>query len=289
MSAYPSLPLFTDAFLADTGHLPAQETGAYLLLLMIAWRSPECRIPDDDTKLCRWARVDARTWRRIKPNVMEFWTLDEGFWTQKRLRKEWDIVSKRAEVARSNGKHGGRPNPLKNNGGNNPTGSPPDTPKKAPNPNPRATSDEVARTSETSSEVYPKRERSRTAYPSDFEEFWREFPTDSLMSKKQAGETWRRMPGEDRAAALKSLPAFKAYCQRNGDYRPVHACRYLSQRRFEGFLATQKKVASKVFVREGTPEWEAWQRTKKTPVTDNRDLGCRGWWFPSQYPNGLAH
>lgn len=49
MSSFPSLPLFTDAFLADTGHLSAQETGAYLLLLMMAWRLPECRLPDNDT------------------------------------------------------------------------------------------------------------------------------------------------------------------------------------------------------------------------------------------------
>jgi len=84
MSQFPSLPLFTDAFLADTGHLSAQETGAYLLLLMMAWRLPECRLPDDDQKLARWARVDARTWKRIKPSVMEFWTFDDGFWLPRR-------------------------------------------------------------------------------------------------------------------------------------------------------------------------------------------------------------
>ena len=72
MSRFPSLPLFTDAFLADTGHLTAQETGAYLLLIMMAWRLPGCRLPDDDAKLARWARVDARTWRHLKPVVMSF-------------------------------------------------------------------------------------------------------------------------------------------------------------------------------------------------------------------------
>lgn len=44
----------------------------------------------------------------VKPAVMEFWSLQRGSWTQKRLSKEGDIVSKRAEVARQNGKHGGR-------------------------------------------------------------------------------------------------------------------------------------------------------------------------------------
>lgn len=136
MSEFPSLPLFTDAFLADTGHLTAQETGAYLLLLMMAWRLPGCRLPDDDQKLSRWARVDGRTWKRIKPVVMEFWAYEEGYWTQKRLSKERSVVSKRAEVARENGKRGGRPKPLENNEATNPMGSSQVTQQKAPNPNP---------------------------------------------------------------------------------------------------------------------------------------------------------
>jgi len=134
MSSFPSLLLFTDAFLADTGHLSAQETGAYLLLLMMAWRLPECRLPDDDTKLSRWARLDRRTWPRVKPVVMEFWTLQDGFWTQKRLSRERDIVSKRAEAARQNGKHGGRPKSLENKEPENQAGSMWDTQQKAPNP-----------------------------------------------------------------------------------------------------------------------------------------------------------
>jgi len=136
MSSFPSLPLFTDAFLADTGHLSAQETGAYLLLLMMAWRLPECHLPDDDAKLSRWARLDRRTWLKVKPVVMEFWTLRDGFWTQKRLSKERDIVSKRAAVARQNGKHGGRPKSLENNEPENQAGSVQDNQRKAPNPNP---------------------------------------------------------------------------------------------------------------------------------------------------------
>lgn len=136
MSAYPSLPLFTDAFIADTGHLSAQETGAYMMLLMVAWRSPACRLPDDDDKLARWARVDRRTWLRIKRSVMEFWVLIDGAWSQKRLSKEREIVSKRADAARENGKQGGRPKSLENNNPANPVGSLGDSQSKAPNPSP---------------------------------------------------------------------------------------------------------------------------------------------------------
>ena len=141
MSSFPSLPLFTDAFIADTGHLSAQQTGAYMMLLMMAWRSPECRLPDDDDKLARWARVDRRTWLKIKPVVMEFWTLVDGFWSQKRLSKERDVVSKRAEVARENGQQGGRPKSLENNDADNPTGAARVDQKKAPNPIPNPIQD----------------------------------------------------------------------------------------------------------------------------------------------------
>jgi uncharacterized protein YdaU (DUF1376 family) len=111
MTAFPILPLFSDAFIADTGHLSAQETGAYLLLLMMAWRSPDCRLPDDDVKLARWARVDPRTWRHIKPVVMAFWSLDDGHFMQKRLCREFAFVSKRAEVAKQNGKASAKSKP----------------------------------------------------------------------------------------------------------------------------------------------------------------------------------
>jgi uncharacterized protein YdaU (DUF1376 family) len=109
MSEFPSLPLFTDSFIADTGHLTAHETGAYMMLLMVAWRMPDCRLPDDDAKLARWARVEPRHWPRTKSVVMGFWTLKDGFWSQKRLTKERDFVRKHAAAARANGGHGGRP------------------------------------------------------------------------------------------------------------------------------------------------------------------------------------
>jgi uncharacterized protein YdaU (DUF1376 family) len=141
MSKFPSLPLFTDAFIADTGHLSAAETGAYLLLLMMAWRSPGCRLPDDDTKLARWARIDPRVWVRMKPTIMEFWTLVDGHWTQKRLLCEHHKVSKHAETARQNGKLGGRPKSLQNHDLANPAGSSSDTQTKAPNPNPNPIED----------------------------------------------------------------------------------------------------------------------------------------------------
>jgi hypothetical protein len=76
----------------------------------------------------------------------------------------------------------------------------------------------------------------KKAYPPAFEEFWRAYPTDALMSKMKTFEKWRRLDAGDRAAALSAMPAFRAYCVKDLTYRPLHAERFLSQRRFDGFL-----------------------------------------------------
>lgn len=86
MAEFPALPFYTDVFIADTMHLSAEETGAYLMLLMVAWRTPDCALPDDNKKLARFARCDTRRWKAIKDEVMAFWTLGANKkWTQKKL------------------------------------------------------------------------------------------------------------------------------------------------------------------------------------------------------------
>lgn len=81
MAEFPALPLFTDAYMADTRHLSAAQHGAYLLLLMTAWRLPDCQLPNDDKFLSRCASMDLRTWKANREVVMAFWNLDPN--TQK--------------------------------------------------------------------------------------------------------------------------------------------------------------------------------------------------------------
>lgn len=88
MAEYPALQLWTDAYLADTTDLSAEEHGVYLLLLMAAWRSPECSLPDDDLRLARMARVGKKKWVKMRPIMERFFTVDDRGWTQKRLLKE---------------------------------------------------------------------------------------------------------------------------------------------------------------------------------------------------------
>jgi len=95
MAEYPALPLWTDAYLADTRHLSTLEHGAYLLLLQEAWRRPTCSLPDNDGLLARLAGLSVDDWSAVRPAVMAFWDRDgrRKEWTQKRLLKERSYVA----------------------------------------------------------------------------------------------------------------------------------------------------------------------------------------------------
>lgn len=92
MAEFPALTLWTDAYLSDTRHLSTLEHGAYLLLLMEAWRRPNCDLPDDDKILSRLAGLSLPEWGEVKDAVMAFWKRDgrSKTWTQKRLLNERD-------------------------------------------------------------------------------------------------------------------------------------------------------------------------------------------------------
>lgn len=102
MATFPCLPLWTDAYLADTKHLTTEEHGAYFLLLIQAWRSPGCSLPDDDALLARHAGMSISRWAAKKPTVMAFWKLDRRrkVWVQKRLGKEREKAADKKRKAR---------------------------------------------------------------------------------------------------------------------------------------------------------------------------------------------
>jgi uncharacterized protein YdaU (DUF1376 family) len=99
MAEFPSLPLWTDAYLADTGHLSLAEHGAYLLLLIHLWRAPRQRFPNDDAWLARKFRQD-EIWVResLRPLIKEFCATDGNWITQKRLAREFLYVSARSQA-----------------------------------------------------------------------------------------------------------------------------------------------------------------------------------------------
>lgn len=104
MAEFPALPLWTDALIGDTYHLTPAEFGAYLRLLIAAWRSPDCSLPNDDGKLGRIAG-DAKNWARLKGTVLGFFTIrEDGTLIQKRLLREREYVSRKSQNQSSRAK-----------------------------------------------------------------------------------------------------------------------------------------------------------------------------------------
>ena len=115
VASLPYLPLWTDAYLSDTRGLSTVEHGAYLLLMMCAWRAADCCLPADDAVLARLAGLTKAQWRKVKPAVMALWEMGEdGNWRQKRLTKEHKKSTEMLRKRKESGSLGGRAKSLKN-------------------------------------------------------------------------------------------------------------------------------------------------------------------------------
>jgi uncharacterized protein YdaU (DUF1376 family) len=102
MANLPILPLKTDALLADTGHLSAEEFGAYCRILFVMWRH-DARLPNNQTELARIAGVTPRRWKVIAERVMRPCTVIDGVVSQKRLTSTFfdvqELRRKKAEAS----------------------------------------------------------------------------------------------------------------------------------------------------------------------------------------------
>lgn len=103
-----AIPFFGDAYLADTTHLGLDEHGAYFLLMLAAWRHPDCVLPDDDAKLARIVGLTKYKWLKIRPAVIGgFWELNsDGMLYQPRLQKEFAYLLNQSKTNSKNAKSG---------------------------------------------------------------------------------------------------------------------------------------------------------------------------------------
>jgi uncharacterized protein YdaU (DUF1376 family) len=104
MAEFPAMPLWTDRWLADTTHLNATEQGAFFLLVIIMWRAKDQRLPDDDRLLARYARLSTGQWKRLKPTLSEFFTVENGWWLNKTVSSEFDFVRQQRQRQSNNAK-----------------------------------------------------------------------------------------------------------------------------------------------------------------------------------------
>lgn len=204
---------------------------------------------------------------------MSFWDRDgrRKEWTQKRLVQERDYVASKSRSQRDKAARRWKITP-KGDAVAMPEGCPAD----APTPTPTIVDTNVSTLSVPEGSETEKPARKRIVYPDDFEAAWQAFPTTPNMSKAEALPEWKKLAPEDRAMVFPSIAGYRAFLQANPTHPPIHFCRYLSKRRFEGF--------SEVTTREETEStWKArlgWARGKRQwPVHQWGPLpghpGCR--------------
>ena len=100
------MPLYVADYIADTTHLSTEEHGAYLLLLMAAWKRGG-RLPVDDKQLANIAGMKPAAWRRASGVVLAFFHPDGGELVQKRMLLEIERASDIREKKAVGGVSGG--------------------------------------------------------------------------------------------------------------------------------------------------------------------------------------
>lgn len=138
MSTHPYIPLYVDDYDAATAHLSIEEDGAYGRLMRLCWRTPGCSLPNDPAWIARKIRLSSDDFARIaQPVLDEFFKLSRGRLVQKRLRDEYDDISRKKSARKHAGKKGGEAKALKTkeNDPSNASDLPADT-RAFPNPEP---------------------------------------------------------------------------------------------------------------------------------------------------------
>lgn len=104
----PWMPLYVSDFLADTSHLDAAESGAYMLLIMHYWQRGS--LPSEDRFLARIARMTDRQWAKAKPTISAFFDAE---WTHNRINSEMEKAERKSEARAVCGSRGGSAKALK--------------------------------------------------------------------------------------------------------------------------------------------------------------------------------
>jgi|GEM_PF-1985025 len=195
-STAPAIPLFGDAYLADTRHLSLEEHGAYLQLLMIAWRTPNCALPNDDARIARMLGVTAKKWGKLKPIVMAFWTLTDNGWEQKRLSKERRFVAKKSEQNRESANARWNAKSLENNDVDDADAMRTQCGNDAPPPSP--TEEEKKEVTAQGAAPLVFEGKVIKLNQRDFDQWQRAYPALDLMAVLQARDDWLVTEADDK-------------------------------------------------------------------------------------------
>lgn len=113
-----------------------------------------------------------------------------------------------------------------------------------------------------------KKVRTSVVYSKQFDEFWRAYPRTPSMGKFETWKAWQKLPVEERELAMAAVPKFDAWVKtQKPDYVILHAVRFLSKKRFDGFAAGPVSQAQNFKIppweREGMTKEAYWEREAK--------------------------
>ncbi len=213
MAQFPALPLWTDAYIADCSHLTFAAHGAYLSLLLLMWRTPDCRVPNDDEWIARKLRCTARAMQQqVRPVIAEFCEIQGKWIVQKRLQREWDwCKNKRQKNTNSANSRWNKDNPPCERNAN---AMPPSLTLSTPFKEVRSKKVTIGHS------------------PDGFVDFWKVCPRK--VAKGAAEKAWRKAAKE--AAPERLIAAMKAYASATAGKDPdfiAHPATWLNQRRWE--------------------------------------------------------
>lgn len=90
------MPFYVADYLADTGHLSAAESGAYMHLIFHYWINGS--LPDDDRRLARIARMDREEWEEARETIAAFF---QPGWRHSRVEEELAKQQDKSDMAKA--------------------------------------------------------------------------------------------------------------------------------------------------------------------------------------------
>ena len=163
-------------------------------------------------------------------------------------------------------------------------------PPKEPTPNPNG---ELGEGSSIEDQI--EKMPSKTA-AERFDRLREAWPSDPTVNWLNVEKRFFQLSASDQADAARIAPRYVAYCEQIGRKLKFPG-NWIRDRGWEGFIEEERKAVAaaakasvRVFVREGTPAWEAWRAYDvahgRVPRTAHwsREHRANGWWFDTLFP-----